>query len=280
MKKLPEAWHHLRMTNSALHVLVLVDTAMQHNLGRELAERPNGEVAILEDESEKARAMGLWLMEANHAEARGIDGSARGVNWLLSRYPLKQTASLLRSWAIGPFPDGTERGYIRLGDSRTLRSLVEVWSQEQRMRFFSPFKAWCYGDRDGTAALMQLPEPETSSTDTSGLGNTLDSTQYEELLKRSIPDQLLHELKGYVRPHETLALREERHRLARSAVAYASSIGYTESEDHMTLIAWALRVGVDDCRLLSEQPAIRMRVTGGALWEQLMAAEPGQEKPE
>lgn len=248
--------------------LVLVDTALQHELGRKLSQRPGGALSLLPDVEIEAQALGAWLLDAAEARGHGIDGAARGVNWLLSRVPLLQAHAHLQPWVVGPLPDGTQRGYLRLADGRSLRSLMQVWTSAQRNAFCAPWHSWCYADRDGLGELLDLPASDSAQDATISPG--LTEAQYRQLNDASVPDQLLHELKGHVTPHAaTLASRERCHQMATALLEYARSIGYDGIEDQKTLLAWALRAGTEECRFLARQPAVQQRLTGQMLWVRL-----------
>ncbi|MDR0183167.1 DUF4123 domain-containing protein [Lysobacter arvi] len=269
MNRLPERWHQLRTAAPGVHVLVLVDTALQHELGQKLSQRPGAALSLLPDVEAEAQALGVWLLEADEAHAHGIDGSARGVNWLLSRIPMSQAHAHLQPWVVTPLPDGTPRGYLRLADGRVLRALLKVWSPAQRSAFCAPWQAWCYADRDGAGVLLDLPAPHPMQDAT--VSPELSQAQYQRLLEASVPDQLLHALKGAVTPHAaTLASRERRHQVAASLIEYARSIGYEEVDDQTTLLAWVLRAGTEECRFLGRQVAVQQRMKGEALWNRLM----------
>ena len=269
MNPLPESWHRQRAAAPDTHELLLIDTALQHELGQKLSQAPGGALSLLPAVEAEAQALGAWLLEAEEAREHGVDGVARGVNWLASRIPLTEAHAHLQPWVVGPLPDGIPRGYLRLADSRTLRALMTVWSLAQRRTFCAPWLAWCYADRDGKGALLDLPASDAVlPADT--VSSELNPTQYQQLLDASVPDQLLHGLKGRTKPHTTLASRERRYQLAVSLLEYARSIGYEEADDQATLLAWALRAGTEDCRFLGQQLAVQQRTKGEALWNQLM----------
>ncbi|HEY0661051.1 MAG TPA: DUF4123 domain-containing protein [Lysobacter sp.] len=270
MNPLPERWHQQRAAAPGAHALVLVDTALQHELGQKLSQRRGGALSLLPDLESEAQALGVWLLEADEAHAHGIDGAARGVNWLLSRIAISRAHAHLQSWVVAPLPDGTPRGYLRLADGRVLRTLLEVWSPAQRSAFSAPWQAWCFANRDGEGVVLDPSEPNHMLAD-EAVSSELTQLQYQQLLDASVPDQLLHGLKGRVTPHAaTLASRESRHQMAASLIDYARSIGYDEVEDQATLLAWALRAGTEKCALLGRQMAVQQRVKGKALWSRLM----------
>jgi hypothetical protein len=268
MNPLPASWQPQLAATPGAHVLVLVDTALQHELGQKLSQSPGGGVSLLPDLEAEAQALGPWLLDAEEARKRGIDGIARGVNWLLSSVPLSKAQTHLQPWTVGPLPDGTPRAYLRIADSRTLRALMTVWAPAQRRAFCAPWHAWCYADRDGQGVLLDLPVPATAQA-VHTVSPELDKAQYRQLLDASLPDQLLQGLKGRVTPHRTLASRERRYHMATTLIEYARSIGYEDLGDQRTLLAWALRAGDEACRSLGQQPAVRHRLTGEKLWSEL-----------
>ncbi|WP_181902796.1 DUF4123 domain-containing protein [Lysobacter soli] len=265
MNPLPDEWARLRAAAPQAHELVFIDGAVQHELGGKLAEDASGALSLFVGLEPEAQALGPWLMSSDTARGVGIDGAARGVNWLLGRVDLTAAHAHLVPWIVAPLPDGAPRGYVRVADGRTLRALVSIWHAEQRTAFFQPWHAWCCGDRDGRAVLLNLPQMKNEDAVAWG-DPALSPAQFGQLCEASVPDQLLHQAKGLVVPHVTLSSRERRHEAADTLVEYARSIGYDDLDDQFTLLQWVLKVGTEECRQLGVHTAIVQRLRGAALW--------------
>ena len=266
-------WQAERNRHADARVLVMVDTAMQHELGQALAENPAGALSLLPAElPADGQALGAWLLAEEQAKALGIDGSARGVNWIISKLVLKEAAEHLRRWVLMPLPDETPRGYVCIADGRSLSALLTVWNENQRAAFFSPWHAWCYADRDGKGVLVDIPLQAQAHL-SKAADPQLDEVQYRRLLEASVADQLLHELKAYVQPHASLSSRQMRYLMAAAVIDRAKSEGYLQPQDWMTLIGWCLRVGVPEYKALFNQAALRESLQGSELWDALMKKE-------
>ncbi|UKE68188.1 hypothetical protein K8O61_11770 [Xanthomonas cerealis pv. cerealis] len=268
MNKLPDQWG--RMTaNERTRSVILIDGAMQRGIGLRLQSGRFDALSFFDRESEEARGLGAWLMEPATADKLGVDGIARGVvTWFSGEFSLQDAYRHLKPWVVQPFPDGVERGYLRVGDGRTLQALMEVvWTPRQKKAFCAPWKEICIADRDGVGKL--LPCVDSSPAITS-MARRLSATQYQALLDASVPDQLLHELKQHVRVHASLASRELRYRMAVSVMEAARRLAYTDPYDHMILIGWALRHGENTGDAIPELQAVQDGLHGERLWHALM----------
>lgn len=260
MNTLPEAWHLcVEKNNSA--PFILLDGAIQHQIGAKLARDAGGAYSFFANESAAAQALGPWLMTAQRAAALGIDGSARGVNWIDSSVSFAHTREHLLLWMRGPDP--ASREWLRLADGRSLQALSTVWSAAQWQAFCRPWRAWCYANRDGNSLLLSLPaKPDFDASPLT----LLDAGQESALTLACLPDQLLHELKGHITPHASLKRsREQRHAIAQAIVGQARALGYETEHDLRQLIAWALRKGVTAPECMSDVSAVQQALRGEAL---------------
>ena len=101
----------------------------------------------------------------------------------------------------------------------------------------------------------------------------LTRAQYHALLDASVPDQLLHEVKGHVVRHSDLATRESRYQAAVVAIDWAKQRGYAEPFALMTLVARVLKRGAVDLESLASHPAVEAGLAGQALWAALIESE-------
>ncbi|NZA28503.1 DUF4123 domain-containing protein [Luteimonas sp. SJ-92] len=275
MNPLPEAWTQTLDGANEIHRFVLLDGAMQHELGQALRKRRYAGHSFFDQESEDAQGLGPWLLDAEQAQVAGIDGIARGVTWLAGTCDSSEAFRHLQPWIVTPFPDGVKRGYLRLGDGRVLRAILEIWNPRQRAAFCLPWRQVCCADRDGHGYMLPLPSAtEVPRINVSPLNVSplLDKRQYQALLDSSAPDVLLHELKGYVAPHTSLSQREAQHAMATKVIEKAKAMGYEDPTDQISLIGWCLERGAS-VEELSEQRAVRDRLRGDMLWDVLMPSE-------
>ncbi|TWI13379.1 DUF4123 domain-containing protein [Aerolutibacter ruishenii] len=270
MNPLPEIWN--TRAESVIRHFVLMDGAMQRELGKALSANRYDGNSLFEGDSPEAKALGPWLLSAQQAQDAGVDGIARGITWLDGKLELSQAIVHLRSWMIGPLPDGVARGYLRLGDGRVLRAMLEIWSPNQRAAFLAPWQRICCADRDGEAWMTPVLSPaETGSIPRGGVSARLSDIQYRLLLDSSVPDQLLHELKRHVKPHSSLSSREQRHVEAVRTLEVAKELGYSATGDWMSLIGGAVRQGKGAAQALRFHPEVQAGRTGADLWHAVMA---------
>lgn len=262
MNPLPEHWRG--PTCNKVHDYVLLDGAMQHAMGRKLAERPGTGRSLLFEHSAAAQALGIWLIPADLAKALDIDGVARGVNWIASSLAIGELFTHLLPWVRGK--NAAAGDYLRLADGRALRALWRVWTLEQRASLCAPLTAWWLADRDGKVICLDLPVlahgPIATSSD-------LDHEQSAALLEAGVPDQLMYQLKGTVHFHPSLPSWEARHHAAAKVCAEARLIGYQAPGDFAALVAWALTVGTGIGEI-DVHPAIAGRLVGTQLWQALL----------
>ncbi|MCA0393530.1 MAG: DUF4123 domain-containing protein [Proteobacteria bacterium] len=250
---------------------VLVDGAMQHALGRSFADRKLRATSFFAQESPEAQALGPWLLDAAAANLAQVDGCARGITWLRSTLSFEEAFSHLRPWIVQPFPDGVERGYLRLGDGRILQVLLDsVWTRPQCEAFLQPWEGICLSDRDGRGVTMR---PRTHPAHTTRPSRHLNARQYQTLLDASVPDQLLHEVKQHVRPHPLFASREARHAMAVAVIEEAKRRGQDDPYDWMSWIGWALRHGHTSPEAIATHSVAAHHLRGHALWRALIDDE-------
>lgn len=273
MNPLPPDWLDHVAARPDANAFVLVDTAMQHELGAKLVRAPGDALPLSPDLPGNAAALSAWIMPAETALSHGVDGSARGVNWISTTSLLADARDRLRRWAFTPLPDGAQRGYLRIADGRVLPALMQVWTPPQRAAFLAPWLAWCHADRDGRGVMLSIEHD--ASDEPKGVSPHLGERQYQRLLDESIPDQLLHALKSVVQPHPSLASRHSRYCVAASLVDKANEFGITDPQDWMALIAWSLQAGYPALQQVFVQPAVRAGRRGTALWDELMSAPAG-----
>lgn len=270
MNPLPEKWNN--SPESGVHRFVLVDGAMQRELGKALSVKRYEGDSLFDGESSEAKALGPWLLSAQQAREAGVDGIARGITWLDGTLGLSQAIAHLRSWMIGPLPDGVVRGYLRLGDGRVLRAMLEIWNPRQRAAFLAPWQRICCADRDGEPWMTAVLSPSQSGRLLQGrVSARLTDNQYRLLLDSSVPDQLLHELKRHVKPHASLSSREQRHVEAVRALEVAKAKGYNAPGDWMSLVGGAVKQGKGAAQALRGHPAVQAGRTGADLWHAVMA---------
>ncbi len=248
---------------------VLLDGAMQLAVGECLAKRPGEALSLFDDLPKAAQALGPWLIPRPQALAVGVDGSARGVNWLSSRLPLESCAYHLRCWLRDGDPTGLQ--YTRLADGRVLCAAAEVWSAQQFSAFLAPFAGWWLADRDGCGRRLVRPPSQRDAEPAAGPGPGWTADQHLALAQIMAVDQLLHALKGRVRPCSALHLREQRYRIARQMQQLAIAHGYEDDADQLCWIASALVSGVCP-ETLQTHPAHARGLRGDALWQELMGA--------
>ncbi|WP_237707438.1 DUF4123 domain-containing protein [Xanthomonas oryzae] len=267
MNKLPDQWGRLT-AHECTQSVVLIDGAMQRNIGLRLQSGRSDALSFFDREPEEARGLGAWLMTPETAEKLGVDGIGRGITWFSGDLSLHDAYQHLKSWVLQPFPDGVERGYLRIGDGRILQALMEsVWTPRQKQAFCAPWKVICRADRDGVGKLLPGMDSTCAITSTT---RRLSAAQYQALLDASVPDQLLHELKPHVRVHASLASRELRHEMAVSVMDAARKLAYTDPYDQMILIGWALRQGETTGDAIAELQAVRDGLHDEPLWHILM----------
>lgn len=270
MNPLPQEWFDAISRNPSINVFVMLDTAMQHALGDSLVKEASGALSFFDAEPSEARKLGLWLLTADKAALLGVDGVARGVSWWATTMGMEQVYKHLHAWAIAPLPDGTRRGYLRIGDARVLQALRSVWSKRQHAAFFAPFTMFCHADRDGCPVFSLAQASYQSTVASMCVSTRLAKEQYQALLEASVPDQLLHELKGYVVPHVRYASHEARHAMAVAVIAEAKEIGYDAPYDWLSFIGWKLKYGQYEPAPLRELAAVRNGLHEDALWNTLV----------
>ncbi|WP_313243428.1 DUF4123 domain-containing protein [Stenotrophomonas sp.] len=264
MNPLPPACHAL-VVNPSLHAYVLIDGAAQRDIARRLARHAPRAIALFADLSTAAQSMGPWLLPANDAGAHGIDGSAPGVNWLVSEAPADKIADHLRDWMREG--DRNSPHYTRLGDGRVLRAAMDVWTPAQRAAFCAPWRGWWLADRDGRALALDLPAPSPPAPGDAGRPGWSDA-QHHAMRQHGLADALIQPLKGVIRLAPTLRGREARHALAAHTLALAVAQGYTDATDQSSWIAWALQRG--HCSGgIAAHPVHAQGLRGAALWEAL-----------
>ena len=270
MNPLPETWSSVPAPG--MRRFVLVDGAMQRELGKALALQHYDGRSLFDNESPEAMALGPWLLSAEQAPAAGVDGIARGITWLDGGLESAQAAAHLRTWMIAPLPDGVPRGYLRLGDSRVLRTMLEIWNARQRAEFLAPWQQICCVDRDGKGWMMPTALLAKARS-VPRVGPRLKAAQYRRLLDSSVPDQLLHELQRHVTPHATLSSRERRHAEAVRTLDVAVQAGYSAPADWMSLVGGVLKRGAGAVEALQDHPDVKSGRTGADLWRAMMVDE-------
>jgi hypothetical protein len=264
MNRLPNTYTDLVEANG-LSSLVLIDGAMQQRLGARLAEHPEGAMSLFADYPKAARALGPWLMSQARAAALGIDGSARGVNWLASDWPMAEVEAHLLLWMRGQ--DRHSRNWHRLADGRALNALLSVWTVTQRHAFSKPWQAWCYADRNGAGRLLSLSHTFEILTPVSP---ALDPAQQLALNQATLADALIHELKALTVLHASVkGCRETRHASVDAVLTQAMAAGYADLKDLGALTAWALRTGTDAPERMAALTATQRQLSGSALLEAL-----------
>ncbi|HFK2921138.1 TPA: DUF4123 domain-containing protein [Stenotrophomonas maltophilia] len=268
MNPLPSQWHHC-CQQPGIEPLVLVDGAVQRDIGARLTRRAGDAVSLFSDLPEAAQALGPWLMRPAQAASMGLDGSGPGMNWLASRWAFEDTLTHLRHW----LRDGDAFGmrYTRLADGRVLRAAMQVWRPAQSVAFSLPWAAWWLADRDGRAQRLTIPPlPAVPADEDASPGwNTDQATALAEL---ELADALLQSLKPTLRSTASATSREARHALATELIAAARKQGYVEPTDLASWIAWGIRRG-EDAEALRAHPVHAQELRGAALWMALGNAE-------
>lgn len=260
MNALPKSYTAL-VEARALSSVILLDGAMQQRFGEQLARDPDGAVSLFADYSRAAQALGPWLMTPERAARLGIDGCARGVNWLASALPMDAVREHLLRWMRDPDP--TARTWQRLADGRALTALMSVWGHSQRTAFCQPWQAWCYGDRNGTGRLLALPDKMEMLTPVS---TVLDPARQHRLRLAMAADRLIHELKTTVALHASLKpCRETRHATVQAVLTQAAAAGYGIEDDLGHFVMWALLTGSTAEQRYTQLAAVELRLTGAAL---------------
>ncbi|MDE1198939.1 MAG: DUF4123 domain-containing protein [Pseudomonas sp.] len=264
MNRLPKPYTHLVEANG-LSSLVLLDGAMQQRLGTRLAEQPEGAISLFANYPKAARALGPWLMSEARAASLGIDGCARGINWLASEWSMADVEAHLLLWMRGQ--DSASRRWQRLADGRALNALFSVWTVAQRHAFSHPWRAWCYADRNGAGHLLTLAHQFEILTPVS---TDLGPEQQSALMRATLADALIHELKTLTALHSSLkGCREKRHAAVDAVLAQAMAAGYADMTDLSALTAWALRTGTDAPTRVAELPALQQQLSGSELLDAL-----------
>lgn len=272
MNALPKSYAAL-VEAKVLSSVILLDGAMQQRWGEQLARDPDGAVSLFADYSRAAQALGPWLMTPARAARLGIDGCARGVNWLASALSMDEVREHLLLWMRGP--DRTTRTWQRLADGRALTALMSVWGHSQRTAFCQPWQAWCYGDRNGMGRLLALPDKMEMLTPVS---TALDAAQQQRVRLATAADRLIHELKTTVALHASIkGCRETRHATVQAVLTQAAAAGYAVENDLGQFVVWALRTGATAAQRCAGLAAVEQRLTGSALAEAL-GADMGPEK--
>ena len=260
MNALPKSYTAL-VEAKALSSVILLDGAMQQRLGERLARDPDGAVSLFADYSRAAQSLGPWLMIPERAATLGIDGCARGVNWLASALPMDAVREHLLHWMRGPDP--TARTWQRLADGRALTALMSVWGHSQRTAFCQPWQAWCYADRNGMGRLLALPDKMEMLTPVS---TALDAAQQQCLRLATAADRRIHELKTTVALHASIkGCRETRHATVQGVLSQAAAAGYAVENDLGQFVVWALRTGATAAQRCAGLAAVEQRLTGSAL---------------
>lgn len=266
MNALPRSYTAL-VEAKALNSVILLDGAMQQRLGEQLARDPDGAVSLFVDYSRAAQALGPWLMTPERAARLGIDGCARGVNWVASALPLDEVREHLLHWMRSPDP--TARAWLRLADGRALTALMGVWRHSQRTAFCQPWHAWCYADRNGMGRLLALPDKMEMLTPVS---TALDAAQQQRVRLATAADRLIHELKTTVALHASIkGCRETRHATVQAVLTQAAAAGYAVENDFGQFVVWALRTGATAAQRCAGLAAVEQRLTGSALAKALGA---------
>lgn len=264
MNRLPKTYTDL-VDAKGLSSRVLLDGAMQQRLGARLAEHPEGAISLFADYPKAARALGPWLMTEERAATLGINGSARGVNWLASDRTIVEIEAHLLLWMRGP--DRHSHNWHRLADGRALNALFSVWTVTQQHAFSQPWRAWCYADRNGAGRLLSLSHTFVSQTPVSP---ALDPAQQLALNRATLADALIHELKPSTALHASVkSCREKRHASVDAVLTRAMAAGYAELKDLGALTAWALRTGAHAPEQMAGLTAVQQQLSGSALLEAL-----------
>ncbi|HEX8588775.1 DUF4123 domain-containing protein [Pseudomonas sp.] len=264
MNALPRSYTAL-VEAKALNSVILLDGAMQQRLGERLARDPDGAVSLFADYSRAAQSLGPWLMIPERAATLGIDGCARGVNWLASALPMDAVREHLLHWMRSPDP--TVRAWLRLADGRALTALMGVWRHSQRTAFCQPWQAWCFGDRNGMGRLLALPDKLEILTPVS---TALDAAQQQRVHLATTADRLIHELKTTVALHASIkGCRETRHATVQGVLSQAAAAGYAVENDLGQFVVWALRTGATAAQRCAGLTAVELQLTGAALAKSL-----------
>ena len=270
MNPLPSRWHDCSK-QPGIEPLVLVDGAMQRDIGTRLARSAGDAASLFSDLPEAAQALGPWLMLPAQAASLGLDGSGPGVNWLASLRTFQETFMHLRHW----LRDGNAAGmqYTRLADGRVLRAAVQVWRPAQLVAFSLPWAGWWLADRDGRALQLEIPTvPVVAAGEDASPG--WDADQTEALAELGLADTLLQSLKPTLRAATSSTRREARHALATALIAAARQQGYVEPSDLASWITWGVRSG-EDAEALRAHPVHAQELRGEALWMALGNADAG-----
>ncbi len=268
MNPLPPQWRDCS-AQPGIEPLVLVDGAMQRDVGARLAGHAGDAVSLFSDLPEAAQALGPWLMRLAHAASLGLDGSGPGVNWLASRWTVPETLAHLRHW----LRDGDAFGmhYTRLADGRVLRAAMQVWRPAQLVAFSLPWAGWWLADRDGRALRLAIPPlPVVNAGEAASPG--WDEDQATALAELELADALLQSLKSMLRSTASTACREARHNMATALIAAARQQGYVEPTDLASWIAWGMRRG-EGAEALRGHPVHAQELRGTALWMALGNAD-------
>lgn len=268
MNPLPSQWHHYS-EQPGIEPLVLVDGALQRDIGARLARCAGGAVSLFSDLPEAAQALGPWLMSPDQAASMGLDGSGPGMNWLASRWTFEDTLTHLRHW----LRDGDAVGmhYTRLADGRVLRAAVQVWRPAQLVAFSSPWAGWWLADRDGRALRLTVPPLPAAAADEDASPGW-DADQAAALVELELADALLQSLKPTLRSMASATSREARHALATSLISAARQQGYVEPTDLASWIAWGMLCG-EDAEALRAHPVHAQELRGADLWMALGNAD-------
>jgi len=268
MNPLPPQWRDCS-TQAGIEPLVLVDGAMQRDIGTRLARSAGDAVSLFSDLPEAAQALGPWLMPLAHALSLGLDGSGPGMNWLASRWTFEDALTHLRHW----LRDGDAVGmhYTRLADGRVLRAAVQVWRPAQLVDFSTPWAGWWLADRDGRALPLAIP-PLHAVAAVEYAPPGWDKDQTEALAELGLADALLQSLKPALRSTASATGREARHALATALIAAARQQGYVEPTDLASWIAWGLRCG-EDAEALRAHAVHAQELRGADLWMALGNAD-------
>ncbi|AWH38442.1 hypothetical protein C1929_17545 [Stenotrophomonas sp. ZAC14D1_NAIMI4_6] len=268
MNPLPPRWNDCS-TQPGIEPLVLVDGAMQRDVGARLADRAGDAVSLFSDLPGAAQALGPWLMSPAHAVSLGLDGSGPGMNWLASRCTFGETLVHLRHW----LRDGDAAGmqYTRLADGRVLRAAIQVWRPAQLVAFSTPWAGWWLSDRDGRAMPLAIP-PLHAMAAVGDASPGWDADQTAALAESGLADALLQSLKPTLRSMPSATSREARHALATTLIAAARQHGYVEPSDLASWVAWGMRCS-EDADALRAHPVHAQALRGADLWMALGNAE-------